>query len=451
MFKKLLILLACATLPAAGQKRVILDHSNESKHQIPTCMNEREFITVEVLNLNRARYTVEIKAKSIEFQTEIPENLKKLFMIKETEEEKGKEKAEAAAQAMISIEKDLASVLSRSPDKNNVQLKSEVGDLIRACQDYLTAANKVFDAIRLRNELIMLSKSPGVSFVELQRRLVEAQSKEKLEKAIADYNEFERLYAEAYIKYEGAENYASDKDVKEKTKTASEKLEEGHEILKKEYREALTDATGLYAQLKDAGNFIVVSNPFQVDGDADQIELTVTIKEKESGEEVSYPIIIPITSGLKTTFSVGPVLSLGKGSKNEKYYLTEPGSDSKVGLRALQNRHAINPTLAGMMHFYKRNCKKIAFGGAFGLGAGFETISDIDLSFLLGGSMILGKEKLVILSLGVSFLKVDRLKKDQFNTTTQYEKSVVNLDSVTEKVFRPSLGFAISYNMARRQ
>ncbi len=84
----------------------------------------------------------------------------------------------------------------------------------------------------------------------------------------------------------------------------------------------------------------------------------------------------------------------------------------------------------------------------FGVNAGFKELTDIDLGFLGGISAILGRSQKAIVSTGVSYLKVSRLKEGQYRVGQAYPE--VKLEEVTQSVLRPSWFIAVSLNLGKR-
>lgn len=102
-----------------------------------------------------------------------------------------------------------------------------------------------------------------------------------------------------------------------------------------------------------------------------------------------------------------------------------------------------------MMHFYKRSGKDWSWGGMMGVGAGFQSFDDADISFYTGLSAILGKSQKVMISAGLSFLNVERLKENEYSVDKEYANTIA-LNDVTEKVIKSSFFISLSYNLTNR-
>lgn len=99
------------------------------------------------------------------------------------------------------------------------------------------------------------------------------------------------------------------------------------------------------------------------------------------------------------------------------------------------------------MHVYPRTHRNYAFGGMFGLNAGFKELTDINLGFLAGLSAVLGSSQKVIVSTGVSYLKVTQLKGEYLEGKPYKD---AKLEDMTERVLRPSWFVALSFSISRR-
>ena len=215
-----------------------------------------------------------------------------------------------------------------------------------------------------------------------------------------------------------------------------------------------SDVKYLYEELQNENNFKAIAPPVQADGDFVSYEVKITPARTNTlgafKSPRSWKFDVPVEGGLKVDFSVGPVFALGDGALDEKYYF-EQTADANMGiLKERDNNNVLNPGVAAMMHFYKRSGKKMSWGGLFGVGAGFQTIDDVNLSFYGGVSFVLGKEQKIMLNTGLVFMNVERLKDDEFETDITYDTSMVSLNDVTEKVFKGSFFISISYNLASR-
>ncbi|KPM47886.1 hypothetical protein [Jiulongibacter sediminis] len=245
------------------------------------------------------------------------------------------------------------------------------------------------------------------------------------------------------------------KKIEEKIAEATEKIEEGYHLLESEtYLSYINDVSNLKRELKEEENFTVLSPLIQMDADYAVFKISITPGAGAGTgpklRAMSWETHIPAKGGWKVDFSMGPIISFGTESNDENVYLEDVIPDSLSNLGVNLNKNAMKPSLGALMHFYPRTGKTSALGGLFGIGAGFQTISDIDLRVFGGLSMVLGKYEKVMLNAGISYLRVNRLKEPQYELGRNYLTSDLTVNEITEKVFRPSLFFGISYNLTNR-
>ncbi|MGV3465064.1 MAG: hypothetical protein ACO1OT_07210, partial [Heyndrickxia sp.] len=243
---------------------------------------------------------------------------------------------------------------------------------------------------------------------------------------------------------------------RKKISTSLEYIEEADELIDQELLVGLyTDVEYLFNELSNPNNFKVTSPPVQMDGDLVRFSVNIIPTPSKTLGAYKNPVVfnfeVPTKGGLKVDFSVGPIISFGKNARDEKFFLKEGVNKlDTVILRQRDNNNAISPSIGALMHFYPRTGKYNGWGGLFGVGAGFQTIEDIDLSIFAGLSYVIGKKQKLMLNTGVSYLRVDRLKDVEFVVDKEYSVNKIALANVTEKVFKPSFFLSISYNLSNR-
>lgn len=403
-------------------------------------------VVMKLKNINSILYKVEINANQMEYRTNIPVELASLFRI--TEESAAKlEKAKNEAGSALESMKALESVTK------DTALQKALPDIIKKCEDYVKRTGEViaiFNKIRTNMATFLSGARPTVSQADFQNALSELESLATPDnRRICDdyctlYNEVEALYENAL-----APNPANKE--KKRIEDALEKIEEAHEVIESRNIPGLLDEIEkLKKAADDPQNFTVTSPPIQMDGDAVVFKIKQTPKDPKVASEIKWaPLTVPTKGGWKTDFSVGSALSFGNEARDEKYYL-DSIAEGSVALRGRDNRNSIRPGLAAMMHFYPRSGRDIAGGFMFGVGAGFQSVDDVNLSFFGGGSILLGKERKVILSGGISYLRIDRLKTPQYEKDAVYASDKIRIDEVTEKVFRSSFFLSISFAIASK-
>ncbi len=476
-----LIILGTSVLSAQEKRR--LDWQKFSKSVGETKIIDPvpfgRFTIFQIDNINKFLYKVEMEGQSIELQTPIPSELQSLFRLTSTELEKsanaekateGVEKTNGALPPMETVlnktVKAKAEANLEGDDEREEklsELKDVMEDLVSKCRKYLEATTKVakgiFELKQTRNKLISIAQL-DMSHSEINSRVTEVKPpspslREDFFEFKALYAEVEALYKQAQIVSKNLENtdIESKKDQKEIT-TSSEAIEEGYALISEETLLALyNDVEFLYAELENKNNFMAVAPPVQMDDD--YVAYTVRITPSSTRALAAYrnpmefKFEVPTKGGWKADFSVGPVVSFGNGAKDFKYYFKQNSATDKQILQKRENGNEISPSVAALMHFYPRTGRPTALGGLFGIGAGFQSISDINFSLFTGITYILGKKQKIMLNGGLSYLRVDRLKLNQFQVGDEYESNIL-LSDVTEKVFKASPFLSITYNIATR-
>ena len=462
-----------------------------------------KFTIFQISDINKFLYKVEIAGKVFELQTPIPTELQSLFRLSPVEQEKkaGENKA-AEGDAKIKtqipvmqgeqtklqevkskIEKNennsafLQNAATPQNDKDdaNVSLNTAIAslkELVAICKKYSEKSGQlsknIFELKSIRRKLISISQmDKSYSAVKLSLDEITLPYSESIK---SDYSDLKSLYAKVEAAYNDAESktgtaankieniykVSSSNSTVEKINTAKDEIEKADELIDEEAILGLLEEVDyLYQELSNKNNFIVVAPPVQMDGDFVTYSVTITPSTTRilgpNRNPMHFKFDIPASGGLKVDFSVGPVISFGKNSKDEKYFLeTIPTFPDSVKIKKQDNNNVISPGIAALMHLYFRSEKKYQLGGLFGVGAGFQSISDINLSLFTGVSLVMGKREKVMLSLGASWLKVDRLKNNEFNESSNYAASKISLGNITEKVFKVSGFFSVSYNLTNK-
>lgn len=462
-------MLISTSLSTYSQSVIIYDFNKGDFNKPITPVQTGSFMTLKIKNINTFRYKVEISGLNIDYVTQIPSELQTIFRLPKEEStnttktteglKEGNEEAEAMKNLAIIAKKEsddaassvIPAIAATAPNKKN--LSDAMKELSEACQEYIKIAQKVGDIKFLRAELINLSKHNWENHGELAERLPPPRDRTSMKR---DYNTFITSYAKAYSLYSKAKkaaNLAKDTEKEKEIEEAEEKLEESNNKINEDsFLKLIEDIMILQEALQNKKYFEVISAPIQMDGD--YMEFIVKITPVQTNDlmpfesEQEFPVLIPAKGGLKVDFSVGPVVSFGNNSKDCNYYFKAATTDTTLQL--LQNKNSISPSIAAMMHFYRRSGRLGSVGGLFGVGAGLQSVEQINFNLYFGLSAVLGKSEKIMLNSGISYLRVARLKEDQFKVGGSYRPSKVNISDVIEKVFKPSFFLSISYNLTRR-
>lgn len=459
-----------------AQEKRIIDWKNFTESIEKTVIIEPvdygKFTIFQIKNINKFLYKIEMEGKSFELQTPIPTELQTLFRLnqKELEETAETKKAEEGVsklnQAVAGMQKiateaknNKLKALEKGSDKAEEfkKLEKKVTEVIETCKEYLAAfealSAKIFEAKLARNRLITIAQLDA-THDEIGTKLKDVKIPPL--SLSSEYHKVKKLYHEVEALYEEAIKLAKDdQEAKEEIEEELEKVEKADELMDEEaFLAILTEIDYLVTELGNEKNFVAVAPPVQMNGDFASYQVKITPSVTRTLGAYRNPILfnfdVPTKGGWKVDFSVGPVISVGKSSKDDNFFLEETPKPDTVTLQKRNNSNSISPGIAAMMHFYKRKGTTFSWGWMLGVGAGFQTTDDVDFSLFTGPTFVLGKHQKIMLSTGISWLRVEKLKGQEFQIGKEYRRTEINLPDVSEKVFRGSLFFSISYNLANR-
>lgn len=438
--------------------------SSTYKSRETRCVHQDSTIGYRIINLNTFAKKVLINGRMISLSTDRPAEIATLFRIKtddkQTEADKNLADTQKQITKMDKVKEEasvkLTAASADTKEKQNATLnarkasiRKEIGQLdslVDACNDYYTEANKAKDILKVQ-KLLAATMTDGTYYTDkmmeqaLKDRKITASKIDDLEK---QFDAFEDAYEKANAQYTKSFNAAidaGDKDHADKIKEAQEQVRTNYEALEKQYGDALMNTTDFFLKALNPVNYAFTSpNRMFAQDDVDELEFYVQVggvAEDLSSKE-AFKKTLRVTGGLKIDYSVGPVL---KFISDDKFYLS---GDTLKQRDKVKFAGTVTPGIASMMHVYKRTCGYAAIGGMFGINADFNELTDVNLGFLFGGSVILGRSQKVIISSGVSYSNVNRLKTNEYSVGRVYKD--VKIESVTERVLRPS--FFVSFSLA---
>lgn len=426
-----------------------------------------DFAIFEINNINKFLFQVTIAGETIDLQTEMSDEMRTLFRIPKSDEaektnndeaEKSIENAVEGKDKMSSVESSTIPITATFTAADNLKLKATVKNVVKECETYIAALEKISDNIGQlkinRVELVNLAKQ-DLSFKEMKRKVSNLTINSNAQN---DYINFETVYKRVKLLYKQAIEEAKNANQTTNTEIANALaliVKSYEQIEEEEFLLLYKDVKYLSDELNNEKNFTVTAPPVQMADDLVNYVVSITPINTNTlapyNSKMEFSFDIPSNSGLEVDFSVGPTVSLGKNAKDEKYFLES--STTTIGnsiLRQRDNNNSGTPGLAAIMHFYDRVANETAIGGLFGVGAGFQTIDDVDLSFYIGGTVVLGKKQKVMLNAGLSFLRVDRIKDKEYVVGNEYTTLNFDVNNVVEKVFKSSFFISLSYNITKR-
>ncbi len=163
------------------------------------------------------------------------------------------------------------------------------------------------------------------------------------------------------------------------------------------------------------------------------------------------PYTIPVKHFLKLNLSTG-LAFLFAGAIPKAYYFSTPkdqlGDSDFVSIKKGKGTSSLVPKVALFTHLYLTNGKWIKPSLTIGLST--NPADPSETAYLMGGSLIIGNHRRIVLTAGTALANVDRLKS-RFNDLVDKEKMKTYFDGIDEAALvekRLSIGgfFGISYN-----
>lgn len=469
----IIVLISVFFLPSAGFSQLVYDFSKGEFLPSNNAYNKQTgkvnpipyggFIQLNIININTFRYKVELQGNSINYVTPIPSELQTVFKLSaENYDDRNtnnalrliKQASDQMTQQAKEAEKLSENKAADGSTDEKERLVNNMNELVKACAEYIKIAERVANIKYTRMQLINISKQKWADHSKMMDNMPPTLVESEMKK---DYMLFSKYYAEAYVKYENAADAATDvnAEIKKAVVEAKKDITESQNLFYEDnFLKLIEDVTILQHAMENEEYFQVNSAPIQIDGDYADFKVKITPAQVNDlmPYEISrtFPVEVPVKGGLKVDFSTGPAISFGKNSRDDIYFAEVSKTDPNISvLKKRGNNNSISPGIAAMMHFGPRSGKDFRPTLMFGLGAGFQNTSDVNLSLYFGGSLVFGKRERVMLSSGVSYLKVTRLKTEQYVVDQQYT-TPINIADITEKIFKPSFFLSLSYNLTNR-
>jgi hypothetical protein len=174
----------------------------------------------------------------------------------------------------------------------------------------------------------------------------------------------------------------------------------------------------------------------------DKADIIFLIKNDKNEILHTYPTIkVKTYNQIKINGSAGYFLNFIGDESFETY---QKPNDQNNYLRA-SNKNTIKHALGGLLHAYYNFTPSFASG----LSVGLSLNDDSNASFYTGVSFFLTESNRLVITSGVSFVKVDKLKTANLYTdaSNNFFYTNPNYQIQYEKVYKPSCFIGITYNL----
>jgi hypothetical protein len=195
----------------------------------------------------------------------------------------------------------------------------------------------------------------------------------------------------------------------------------------------------LYNEITNQDYILYISSAFIYE---DKADIIFQLKNDKNEILYSYPTIkVKTYNQLKINGSAGYFLNF---IGDESFETFKKENDPKNYLRA-SSQNTIKHALGGLLHAYYN----ITPGLASGLSAGLSINDDANASFYTGVSFFITESNRLVITSGVSFVKIATLKTANLFTDDKnnFFYTDENYQIQYEKVYKPSFFIGISYNL----
>jgi hypothetical protein len=255
---------------------------------------------------------------------------------------------------------------------------------------------------------------------EFNGELKDEKNTLKISKMIADFD----------LKYFFEDEMKKVKAINDSLSLPKNKLKIIHETFK---------GCDLFTEIDNHSYTSTLSSNFIYD---DKADIIFQIKNEKNEVLHSYPTIkVKTYNQIKINGSAGYFLNFISDTKFETY---KKENDPKNYLRE-GSKSKIKNALGGLIHAYYN----ISPSFATGLSAGLSINDDANASFYLGSSFFFTETNRLVLTTGLSFVKVDTLNTANLFTDDKnnYYYTDTNYQLQYEKVYKPSFFIGITYNL----
>ncbi len=427
-------------------------NAETKKYESTKYIKKGEDVFIRVHGVNTLIYTPKITWNERNFITLAPTSMNTLFGLEEkggtaeaakTESEKGGKtmmKANTLVQSSVppvALDSSTSSVADTAATKV----------LLQACHGYCKNLERIQQLDITKEHLIRELVSPGLTNTTKSKSVLSVlPSNQALKDIISDYN---RSYENIKDEYQKQLDQIQDPNARKKAIDALDYMKKAHEKIEDGQYDALAmEIIQIKEKLTDSTTFVFESGVFVPK--SDQLDIIINFERPKDSKAPDLDKSIlkkRIRGGLKVDFSVGPALSFGPNAENVKFEPLDTPGDS-VTIKSYRTGLGVRPGIAAFIHISPRVHKDISPVFSFGIGADFDGALDTNVSYYVGGGAILGKKKRVIIQLGLSLIRTNRLNP-LIENDGEYKKEFVNQldnDGLINSL-KPSGFFSLSYNI----
>lgn len=193
----------------------------------------------------------------------------------------------------------------------------------------------------------------------------------------------------------------------------------------------------LYKKITN-NDFVKIDGPHFIT--SDQATFTPKIKNEKGQVIKEFDIPVQAKGGVKVDFSSGYLLSF-RG--DEEYRTVYDTAGKATGIKASNKQH-LTHALGALMNVYVRSANGVSFGGSFGISIPVEG----SLNFYLGASLLALEKNRLVLTAGVSWVKVKLLNTANVEVKgNQYVFNSSIREPQYDERYRPAAFVGVTYNI----
>jgi hypothetical protein len=368
-----------------------------------TASYKKEF-RIEVININRYNYNVNLTADNVTFGSQQPELFKQLFLGEGSF-------ATGLVSALKPSQANVTGVMQADTGTMRDRFNKKLQDFLDKYYNLLELQMNVYRYCSLTDGSCLVKKSKTDSFTTLAKNLLDLKL------------DYQAMYDEVIKKIEKLEKGTRNKpDSIElaRCKDFKKSLENSWTMIPKVTEKDLLKLT-FFADNYVSDHFKYVSPPIYPDGNTLKIGLRFTPSDSSLVKKFNIMPLRNDSIGLEifvrkkwhSSFSSGPFTVFGKNMIYEEYgWQAQPGKDSTVidssrYKLVSTGKRSVSPGIAAFVNMGFRCSEK--FGWALSTGVGITIEEKPRPVYFLGGTLNFGKNEVLSLTSGIVLVNVDKL------------------------------------------
>jgi hypothetical protein len=452
------------------------DNSEETKNKLDSVKTKRDAIEIAknaekdsndkmikalgVTNATRSKAVVLEKIEAFGFSEQMPQDTTnvpdlKLFFTESLDPE-----LQASNERLVGY-----NVMAKQLDAEIAQLETQLKqlqadpykDAYQVLQDQAAlvyAGWKDLNALGARFKVLETTmKDPCLSVEELRTRIADCGKSfmndcfngEELDLSTA-LQQFDRAYEHFLLEPEVSKRLEDDEEEKKRVTGLKDAVGAVKaEFIKNDYAAIIAEYHVLFNSMRSGSAYTIHSLPVQAEEDYIEFEVKVEAKEGLSGActPTAGTFIYKqyICGGVKVDFGTGPVALFGV--QDESYRLeTDPDNADNSFVTENSDRQDVQPALMATIHISPRTACRIK--PDLMLGAGLDMTKFENITLVLGGGVMFGRDPWVAIHAG-PVVKPVQVLKGNLDLDRSFTTSTLDATALTESKYKVGWFVGISF------